>query len=98
MSLAQISHSLFNYSDAEMSESERSSSGSFCLSSALARLAVQVLRLTGLLNLASQTAGHTVRVVYNVSMVLVTMILVLAASLFLYAAFYHAYMPAKVEE
>ena len=79
-----------------MSESVRMTSGSFSLSSALTRLVINLLRLTGLPGLASQTAGHTWRVVYSVTKILVTIILILASSFFLYAAFYHAYMPAKV--
>ena len=72
------------------------SSDHFSLSSALTRLVMHLLRLTGLPDLASQTAGHTWRMVHSLTRILVTMILILAISLFLYAAFYHAYMPAKV--
>ena len=66
------------------------------LTSALINLGLAILKWTGIPHLAFQTANQTWRMIYSLLMVLLTMLLVLTASFFLYATFYYAYMPAKV--
>ena len=81
-----------------MSKSEQVSAGPFCLSSALTNLVLKILRWTGIPHLASQTASQTGRLIHSLLLVLLTVMMVLTASFFLYATFYYAYMPAKVLE
>ena len=79
-----------------MSESPKVPASPFCLTSALTKLVLKILRWTGIPSLASQTASQTWRLIYSMLMILLTVLLVLTTSFFLYAAFYYAYMPAKV--
>eukprot|EP00092_Neocalanus_flemingeri_P013758 GFUD01014838.1.p1 GENE.GFUD01014838.1~~GFUD01014838.1.p1 ORF type:complete len:330 (+),score=89.62 GFUD01014838.1:81-992(+) len=72
------------------------------LGSAYANLIIRIFSWTGIPALASktasQTASQTRSLVHFLLLALLTLLVVLTTSFFLYATFYYAYMPAKLFE